>query len=173
MCSGSGVVSEHAKKTLHGLLAQRPELKEGEYAQAIKGAMADEDALLMDNFKYEYAEAALSGSTVALCLINLTQGELICSNLGDSHIIFAERDPKTETPYHIVSNASPLGDIRWLTKIQRRLTKAHKPGMPDEQARIEEAGGRVEVRSGVPRLGESEPSHWPANTIQYNLIGRT
>ncbi|KAJ6131532.1 Protein phosphatase 2C [Penicillium sp. IBT 18751x] len=146
---GSDLVSEHATKNLHGLLARRPELKEGEYVQAIKGAMADEDALLMDDFKHDYAEPGLSGSTVAMCLINLTQGELICSNLGDSHVIFAERDPKTEMPYHI-----------------RRLTKAHKPDTPDEQARIKEAGGRVQVRGGVPRLGSLNMSR-ALGDLQY------
>ncbi|KAJ5132275.1 Protein phosphatase 2C [Penicillium atrosanguineum] len=156
-CSGSGLVSEHATQNLHNLLAQRPELKKGEYAQAIKGALADEDALLLESFKYEYAKPAISGSTVALCLINLTQGELVCSNLGDSHVILAERDPKTEMPYHI-----------------RRLTQAHKPDTPDEQARIKEAGGTVEVRSGVPRLGSLNMSRAlgdlqykkPVNTVQ-------
>jgi serine/threonine protein phosphatase PrpC len=50
----------------------------------------------------ESVEPAVSGSTVAVCLINLTAGELVVSNLGDSHVILAERDPKTEYPYHIV-----------------------------------------------------------------------
>lgn len=49
----------------------------------------------------------MSGSTVAVCLINLTVGELVVSNLGDSHVILAERDPKTEYPYHIVGDISP------------------------------------------------------------------
>lgn len=36
---------------------------------------------------------------------------------------------------------------------QRRLTEAHKPEMPGERARIEEAGGEVINRSGTDRLG--------------------
>lgn len=39
---------------------------------------------------------------------------------------------------------------------QRRLTQAHKPDVPSERARIKEAGGTVEMRSGVARLGESQ-----------------
>jgi Serine/threonine protein phosphatase len=105
MCSGSGFVSEHATKNLHSLLAQRPELKNGEYAQAMKGALADEDGLLLESFRYESAEAAMAGSTVAMCLINMTKGELVCSNLGDSHAILAERAPTAETAYHIVGKA--------------------------------------------------------------------
>jgi serine/threonine protein phosphatase PrpC len=68
----------------------------------MKGALADEDGLLLDRFMRESVEPAVSGSTVAMCLINLTTGELVVSNLGDSHVILAERDPKTEYPYHIV-----------------------------------------------------------------------
>ena len=69
---------------------------------AIKAAMSDEDCLLLDSFKYESAEPAIAGSTAAVCLVNLTQGELIVSNLGDSHVILAERDPQTDLPHHIV-----------------------------------------------------------------------
>lgn len=68
----------------------------------MKAALADEDGVLLDNFMRESVEPAVSGSTVAVCLINLTAGELVVSNLGDSHVILAERDPKTEYPYHIV-----------------------------------------------------------------------
>jgi hypothetical protein len=50
----------------------------------------------------------MSGSTAAICLINLTEGELVVSNLGDSHVLLAERDPKTECPYHIVGVSPPL-----------------------------------------------------------------
>jgi hypothetical protein len=49
----------------------------------------------------------MSGSTAAICLINLTEGELVVSNLGDSHVLLAERDPKTECPYHIVGVSPP------------------------------------------------------------------
>lgn len=100
--SGSGVVADHACKNLHNILAQRPELQQGDYAAAMKAALAEEDGLLLDNFMRESVEPAVSGSTVAVCLVNLTTGELVVSNLGDSHVILAERDPKTEYPYHIV-----------------------------------------------------------------------
>jgi hypothetical protein len=68
----------------------------------MKAALADEDGVLLDNFMRESVEPAVSGSTVAVCLVNLTTGELVVSNLGDSHVILAERDPKTEYPYHVV-----------------------------------------------------------------------
>lgn len=68
----------------------------------MKAALADEDGLLLESFKHDSVEPAMSGSTAAICFINLTVGELVVSNLGDSHVILAERDPKTECPYHIV-----------------------------------------------------------------------
>ncbi|KAJ5103823.1 hypothetical protein N7532_004352 [Penicillium argentinense] len=146
---GSGLVAVHASKRLHCLLAQRPEFAQGDYAGAIKAALADEDALLLESFKHDSAEPAISGSTVAICLINLTTGELVVSNLGDSHVILAERDPKRECAYHI-----------------RRLTKAHKPEEPSERARIREAGGSVEMRSGIARVGSLNMSR-ALGDLQY------
>ncbi|KAJ5294495.1 hypothetical protein N7508_009316 [Penicillium antarcticum] len=133
---GSGLVSEHVSQTLHHLVGERQEFERGDWAVAIKAALEEEDSILLDRFKRESAEPALSGSTVAVCCINLTVGELIVSNLGDSHVILAERDPKTEHPYHI-----------------RRLTETHKPEVPREKARIEAAGGTTTIRGGTPRLG--------------------
>lgn len=102
------MVSEHASKKLHYLLTKRPEFHQGDYAAAIQGALADEDALLLESFKNDSTEPATSGSTAAVCLIDLTQGELVVSNLGDSHVILAERDPKTDRPYHIVCHWLPI-----------------------------------------------------------------
>lgn len=102
--SGSGLVSDHASKNLHKLLTKRSEFDDGDYAAAMKAALADEDGLLLDSFRVETSEPAVSGSTVAACLMNLTKGELVVSNLGDSHVILAERNPQTEHPYHIVSD---------------------------------------------------------------------
>ncbi|KAJ5920882.1 Protein phosphatase 2C [Penicillium verhagenii] len=147
---GSALVSEHASKRLHYLLAKRPEFEKGDYAAAIKAALADEDALLLESFKHDTAEPAISGSTAALCLVNLTQGELVVSNLGDSHVILAERDPKTNRPYHIC-----------------RLTEAHKPELPSEKQRIEEAGGQVSTLSGTARLVGSLNMSRALGDLQY------
>ncbi|KAJ5805523.1 uncharacterized protein N7503_003125 [Penicillium pulvis] len=146
---GSALVAEHASKRLHHLLATRPELETGDYVAALKAALADEDALLLERFNSDSAEPAISGSTAAVCLVNLTQGELIVSNLGDSHVILAERDPKTDRPYHI-----------------RRLTEEHKPEVPRERRRIEEAGGEVTMRGGTARLGSLNMSR-ALGDLQY------
>lgn len=100
--SGTALVSDHAQKTLHFLLAQRPEFERGDYEAAIKGALADEDAILLNRYRRETTEPAVSGSTVAMCLVNLTKGDLVVGNLGDSHVVLAERDQETDEPYHIV-----------------------------------------------------------------------
>jgi serine/threonine protein phosphatase PrpC len=103
VCSGSELVSEHASRNLHAILAKRPEFDEGNYVEAIKGALTDEDGILLDNFKTKSLEPAVSGSTVAICFINLTKGEMVVANLGDSHVVLAERDSRSEHPYRIVS----------------------------------------------------------------------
>jgi serine/threonine protein phosphatase PrpC len=113
LSSGSELVSEHVKNSLHHLFGRRPEFERDDWAGAIKAALAEEDRILLDRFKYESFEPAVSGSTVAMCCINLTKGELFVSNLGDSHVILAERDPQTEHPYHIVRTA--IG-FRWFER---------------------------------------------------------
>ncbi|KAJ5406576.1 hypothetical protein N7465_007860 [Penicillium sp. CMV-2018d] len=157
---GSELVSEQLHKSLHHLLARRPEFEQGDWAAAIKAALAEEDNILLDRFEHESAEPAISGSTVAMCCLNLTKGELMVSNLGDSHVILAERDRKTEHPYHI-----------------RRLTETHKPSIPSEKIRIEQAGGVVNNRSGTERLGSLNMSRAlgdlqyknPVNTLDNSL----
>ncbi|KGO77264.1 Protein phosphatase 2C [Penicillium italicum] len=159
--SGSELVSEHAKHSMHHLLGRRPEFEQDDWTTAIKAALAEEDRMLLDRFEHESAEPAISGSTVAMCCLNLTKGELVVSNLGDSHVILAERDRKTEHPYHI-----------------RRLTEAHKPSTPSEKTRIEEAGGVVNNRSGTERLGSLNMSRAlgdlqyknPVNTFMDNSV---
>ena len=88
---------------MHNLLAKRPEFQKGDYEAAIKAALSDEDAILLERYRNETREPAVSGSTVALCLFNLTTGEFVVANLGDSHAVLAERDPKYDTPFRIVS----------------------------------------------------------------------
>lgn len=130
--SGSGLVSDQVSQTLHHLLAKRPEFERGEWTAAIKAALEEEDSILLERFKLESIEPALSGSTVAVCCINLTVGELLVSNLGDSHVILAERDPKTEYPYHIVRTVSDNeGDSkranRYSSGVSQRLTSPRCP----------------------------------------------
>jgi hypothetical protein len=64
---------------------------------------------------------------VAVCCLNLTVGELFVSNLGDSHVILAERDPTTEHPYHIVctmpdSEGGWMGANRHTSDVSQKIT---------------------------------------------------
>ncbi|KAJ5789690.1 uncharacterized protein N7518_006701 [Penicillium psychrosexuale] len=153
---GSGLVSDHVNGCLHHLIGRHPEFERGNWPAAIKASLAEEDSIMLDRFKHESAEPAISGSTVALCCINLSKGELVVSNLGDSHVILAERDRKTEHPYHI-----------------RRLTEAHKPSDPSEKTRIEKAGGQVNDRSGTERLGSLNMSRALGDLQYKNPVNNT
>lgn len=125
--SGSGLVSGHASKNLHKLLAKRSEFDDGDYTAAMKAALADEDGMLLDRFKAESKEPAVSGSTVAACLMNLTKGELVVSNLGDSHVILAERHPQTEHPYHIVRDKIHSPDTKVYQQLKDRSAASLRP----------------------------------------------
>ncbi|OKL64602.1 hypothetical protein UA08_00117 [Talaromyces atroroseus] len=133
---GSAAVSEHVRQSLPALLIKRPEFTKGDYETAIIRAFEDEDQLLLQMAMEDDTEPVIAGSTVALCLVNMTKGLMVVGNVGDSHIFLARRDPATET-------------VTW----QDRLTREHKPHDPAEKSRIEEAGGAVHTYGGTARLG--------------------
>ena len=85
------------------LLAKRPEFDRGDYEAAIKGALEDEDSILLGSFRKHNTKPAVSGSTVALGFVNLSTGDLVVANLGDSHVVLAEREPMTDRAFNIVS----------------------------------------------------------------------
>ncbi|KAH8693759.1 phosphatase 2C-like domain-containing protein [Talaromyces proteolyticus] len=161
---GSSMVSEHVRQNLAHLLVSRPEFSQGDYETAICRAFEDEDSLLFGLSMAEDIEPVISGTTVALCLVNLTKGLVVVGNVGDSHILLAERDPLTEA-------------IVW----QDRLTKAHKPNTPAERNRIERAGGAVRVISGTARLGSLNMSRAlgdlqyknPINTLDIDATSKS
>ena len=78
-----------------------------------------------------------AGTTASICFIK--RGKLFIGHVGDSGIILGERDPL---------NTSSSSN-RWRSK---RLTRDHKPEEQPELSRIEEAGGKVVSKSGVPRV---------------------
>ncbi|GAD92473.1 protein phosphatase 2C, putative [Paecilomyces variotii No. 5] len=161
---GSALVAEHARKTLPKLLVNRPEFKAGDYETAIREAFFDEDKILLDKFLSDSIEPAVTGTTVALCFANLTKGVLVVGNLGDSHIVLAERDGSGNKPRNV-----------------QRLTKAHKPGQADEKARIKEAGGSTNTRTGTTRVGTLNMSRAlgdlqyknPVNTMDDDMTAKS
>ncbi|KAL1954173.1 hypothetical protein VTO42DRAFT_1529 [Malbranchea cinnamomea] len=133
---GSDKVSEHASQHVHGLLMRRPEFGVGKYEEAIEAAIEEEDNLLLEGYRQGIDAYAYSGATVALCVVNLTAGIFVCANLGDSHVILADHNVRSNLPVEI-----------------RRLTVSHKPSVPSERSRIEEAGGTVNEATRTPRIG--------------------
>lgn len=91
------MVSEHVRQNIPRLLVGRPEFSQGDYEIAMTRAFAEEDALLLKHVMEEDIQPVIAGSTVALCLINLTKGIMVVGNVGDSHILLAKRDPLDES----------------------------------------------------------------------------
>ena len=80
-----------------------------------------------------------AGTTASICFIK--RGKLFVGHVGDSGIILGQRDP--------------LNEHNWVAK---RLTTDHKPESDAELSRIQEAGGKVVSKSGVPRVVWYRPS---------------
>jgi serine/threonine protein phosphatase PrpC len=95
------------------------------------------------------------GSTVSLVLIDTKQSLLVEADLGDSHVFFADHEPQSpqsshspESPSRVDSGSSaPNG---WNVEM---LSVEHSPDNPTEKKRIEDAGGEVNYRSGIARIG--------------------
>lgn len=112
--SGSAEVSEHVRQNLPNLLVKRPEFEKGDYEAAIVKAFEDEDELLLQSVMEENSGPVIAGSTVALCLVNLTKGVMVIGNVGDSHIFLARRDEGSEFITWQVCPTPPLGIERFV-----------------------------------------------------------
>jgi serine/threonine protein phosphatase PrpC len=77
------------------------------------------------------------GSTAALALIDVKRGAVVVGDLGDSHVVLAERTSERK------------GD--WKAKC---LSCAQKPWSKEERERIHDAGGKLNRVYGETRLGE-------------------
>ena len=93
--SGTDHVSEHEAQNLHKQFLTSPHLRAGRYEEAIREAIKREDKALLKELQEGIGneEYAASGSTVSICVINLTRGVLVIGNLGDSPILLAECKP--------------------------------------------------------------------------------
>jgi serine/threonine protein phosphatase PrpC len=90
--SGSRKVAQHAKGNIRELLFQGDALAAGRYEEAIKEAIRQEEAMLLEECQDGEEKFAISGSTVSVVIVNLTKGVLVVGNLGDSHILMGECD---------------------------------------------------------------------------------
>ncbi|KAL4996062.1 phosphatase 2C-like domain-containing protein [Aspergillus recurvatus] len=146
---GTGIVSNHAKQHVRRLLFESDEFRNGKYEQAMQAAISKEDELLLQGFHEGQDLFATSGSTASLALVDLKKGVLVVGNIGDSHILMAERDPET-------------GQVKSI----ERLTTSHKPESADEKARIEKAGGQVHSQHDISRIGSLNMSR-ALGDLQY------
>ncbi|CAE7185279.1 hypothetical protein CFE70_006273 [Pyrenophora teres f. teres 0-1] len=118
-----------------------------EYKHAIQCALKSIDKELdRDNLD--------GGSTVTLALIDTKQNLLVHANLGDSHAFFADHEPAS--PQSLSPSSPTRGDsiscsgLNWHVDC---LSVEHAPDNPLEKQRIEKAGGEINYRSGIARIG--------------------
>ncbi|CBY00283.1 hypothetical protein LEMA_P014130.1 [Plenodomus lingam JN3] len=94
------------------------------------------------------------GSTVALVLIDTKQGILVQANLGDSHVVYADHLPESQSPTTgSGSSDSPIDDDLPTGWSVETLSEEHAPDSPAEKKRIEEAGGEINYGTGIARIG--------------------
>ncbi|KAL4961611.1 PP2C family serine/threonine-protein phosphatase [Aspergillus stella-maris] len=146
---GGEIVSKHAKTHIADLIFSSPSFKSGNYEDAIQEAINKEDELLLKEFQQGENAYALAGSTASIALLDLKRGVLVVGNVGDSHIILAERD-------------SGSGHVRGVD----RLTTSHKPENPEEKERIEQAGGQIHEQHAITRIGSLNMSR-ALGDLQY------
>ncbi len=97
---------------------------------ALRRACNRADLALRQHAKFD---TFMSGTTATMCVVRNT--EVTCANVGDSRIMLAGH-----------GYAPPIA-----------LTHDHVPFRPDERARLERAGGRVERWSPLPDIDTGPP----------------
>jgi serine/threonine protein phosphatase PrpC len=130
--SGGSEVAEHAKTHLISTVDRRLAICD-DYEQAIKDAMIEEDTTIRRTGMLQ------PGSTAALAVVNVKEGFVVVGDLGDSHVVLAERVPEKKGI--------------WKAKC---LSFAQKPWSKEERERIHDAGGKLNRVYGETRLGENE-----------------
>eukprot|EP00026_Physarum_polycephalum_P013833 Phypoly_transcript_14280.p1 GENE.Phypoly_transcript_14280~~Phypoly_transcript_14280.p1 ORF type:complete len:314 (+),score=48.36 Phypoly_transcript_14280:59-943(+) len=115
---GSDAYSAHASNNTHKFIFGSEAFKKGDYAEAIREGLANEDSELFEklhNFE-------LGGCTATVVLI--AGNKLFLGNLGDSSSVLAVKNKSGILEGYMIS-------------------KDHKPDDPEEKERIESAGGEV------------------------------
>jgi len=111
-----------------------------------EGFIETQKAMWADLPKWRKTASGLpstAGTTASICFIK--RGKLFIGHVGDSGIMLGER----------VENSHDENSKRWVAK---RLTHDHKPECEPELSRIQDAGGKVVSKSGVPRVVWYRPS---------------
>ena len=127
--SGGAEVAEHARVNLTSIIDRHLGMCD-DFEQAIKDAMVEEDTAIRRTGMLQ------PGSTVALAVVDVKRGVVVVGDLGDSHVVLAEK------------NSERKGD--WKAKC---LSHAQKPWSKEERERIHDAGGKLNRIYGETRLG--------------------
>lgn len=122
------------------------------YKAAIQAALDREDEDID-------REDLAGGSTFVLALLDTAHKIIVCADLGDSHVVFAEHtrrnrkeDNKLNKLDHTLrAHNLAKGKDEWTVT---RLSTIHDLDDPKEMKRIEDAGGEVNYETGIPRIGE-------------------
>jgi len=113
---GGSAVAQHAARHLHRAVMARQEYAKGDMRAALTQGYLDLDQAMQQD---ERLRDDMSGSTAVCCL--LRDGAVYCANAGDSRAVASVAGRSVE------------------------LSTDHKPSLPGERARIEAAGGWVDL----------------------------
>ncbi|CAL1528704.1 unnamed protein product [Lymnaea stagnalis] len=94
---------------------------------------------VLDSWLKSVIGPCLAGTTATITIIK--QGKLYSGHVGHSALVLGEND--------LCGGGNLFQAIC--------ITKDHKPDDPDERLRIEDSGGKVIVKSGVPRVVSRKP----------------
>jgi len=113
---GGDLFSSYSSSHLHQTIFESDSFKAGNYDEAIREGIIQEDKELFEKYKEQRG-----GSTATVCII--TENKLYLGNVGDSRAVLAVKE----------------GD----ELCAKRISRDHKPDDADEKARINKAGGVV------------------------------
>lgn len=114
---GGDTFASHSSKNVHKLIYDSETFKDGDYSEAIREGILEEDRQLFKEHKKDKG-----GCTATVCLI--TSDKLYLGNVGDSRAVLAVDDDDGKL-------------------VAERLSRDWKPTDPDENKRIKQAGGDV------------------------------
>ncbi|RMY59381.1 hypothetical protein D0863_11954 [Hortaea werneckii] len=132
MTSGGSLAVNQIEQEMSTVLESHLEsdMSSHQYQDALKNALKDQDAALLAT------GMSHQGSTATIALLDTVRGLLVTADLGDSHIVLANKQADEE----LVWNVS-------------RLSVLQTPSSTMERARIEDAGGEINYTYGSARVG--------------------
>ena len=132
MTSGGTLAVNQIEQEMSSVLESHLEsnMSSHQYQEALKNALKDQDAALLAT------GMSHQGSTAAIALLDAARGLLVSADLGDSHVVLANRQPDERLGWNV-----------------SRLSVLQNPSSTVEQGRIEDAGGEINHTYGTARIG--------------------